>query len=84
MPLPPASVRVAVARTTSPRHSARMCTVASMLGFGVTVTIRFALFVLLTDLVCPIAWVYTMGRTQSALNRGRSHLGKDYLDVMSP
>lgn len=55
-----------------------------MLGFGVTVTIRFALFVLLTDLVCPIARVYTMGRTQSALNRVRSHLGKDYLDVMSP
>ena len=61
-----------------------MCTVASMLGLGVTVTIRFVLFVPLTDLVCPIAWVYTMGRTQSALNRVRSHLGKDYLDVMSP
>lgn len=55
-----------------------------MLGLGVTVTIRFVLFVPLTDLVCPIAWVYTMGRTQSALNRVRSHLGKDYLDVMSP
>ena len=55
-----------------------------MRGLGVTVTIRFVLFVLLTDLVCPIAWVYTMGRTQSALNWGRSHLGKDYLDVMSP